>query len=86
MKKAQGALLGNRTNLTEAQAKGTAARRAAADQFAANVQPVIRQIQATGVTTLADLAEALNARGIATPQGKRWHATSVRNLLARGSG
>ena len=41
---------------------------------------VIRHIQATGVTTLADLAEALNARG------GRWHAASVSNVLARGAG
>src|SRR4051812_35534523 len=84
-KKARGALLGNRTNLAEARAKGGASIRLAADQFAANVLPVIRQIQATGVTTLADLAEALNARGIATPRGGRWHAMSVRNVLMRGA-
>jgi DNA invertase Pin-like site-specific DNA recombinase len=35
-KKAQGALLGNRTNLADAQAKGLAVNRAAADAFAAN--------------------------------------------------
>src|SRR3954466_34951 len=79
-KKARGALLGNRTNLNQAQAKGAASRRAAADQFAANVLPVIRQIQATGITTLTDMAEALNARGVATAHGGRWYATSVRNL------
>ena len=46
---------------------------------------VIRHIQATGVTTLADLAEALNARGVASARGRRWHAMSVRNVLARGA-
>src|SRR3954467_14292062 len=85
-KKARGEPLGNRTTLAEAQAKGASSNRAAADQFAANVLPVIRQIQATGVTTLADLAEALNARGVATARGRRWHAMSVRNVLARGAG
>src|SRR3954464_9834346 len=84
-KKARGEPLGNRINLEEAQAKGAASLRAAADQFAANVLPVIRQIQATGVTTLADLAEALNARGVATARGRRWHAMSVRNVLLRGA-
>src|SRR4051812_48141113 len=68
------------------QAKGGASVRTAADQFAANVLPVIRQIQATGVSTLADLAEALNARGVATARGRRWHAMSVRNVLMRGAG
>jgi DNA invertase Pin-like site-specific DNA recombinase len=38
-KKAQGAMLGNRTNLTEAQAMGAAASRQVADAFAANVLP-----------------------------------------------
>jgi DNA invertase Pin-like site-specific DNA recombinase len=50
-KKAQGAKLGNRTNLPAAQAKGVAVNRAAADAFAANVLPIVRRIQATGVTT-----------------------------------
>src|SRR6185312_9946068 len=85
-KKARGEPLGNRTNLAVAQAKGAASGRAAADAFAANVLPVIRQIQGTGVTTLADLAEALNARGIAAARGGRWHAMSVRNVLMRGVG
>jgi DNA invertase Pin-like site-specific DNA recombinase len=47
-KKAQGTVLGNRTNLPEAQAKGIAANRQAADAFAANVLPIVRQIQASG--------------------------------------
>lgn len=85
-KKSRGMLLGNRTNLAEAQARGGASTRAAADQFAANTLPIIRQIQATGATTLAQLAEALNARGIATARGGRWHSMSVSNVLARRAG
>lgn len=50
-KKAQGATLGNRTNLADAQAKGVATNRAAADAFAANVLPIVKQIQAAGATT-----------------------------------
>src|SRR4051794_19133077 len=84
-KKARGALLGNRTNLAEAQAKGAASTQAASDQFAANVLPVIRQIQATGVTTLDGLADALNARGTPTARGGTWHGMTVRNVLARGA-
>jgi DNA invertase Pin-like site-specific DNA recombinase len=82
-KKAQGAKLGNRTNLAEASAKGTTANRAAADAFAANVLPVVRQIQASGATTLRAIADALNARGIRTARGGQWHAMTVQNLLAR---
>ena len=82
-KKAQGAVLGNRTNLAEAAAKGAAAQRMAADAFAANVLPVVRQIQAAGATTHRAIAEALNARGIRTARGGQWHVSTVQNLLAR---
>jgi DNA invertase Pin-like site-specific DNA recombinase len=84
-KKAQGATLGNRTNLGEASAKGASANRAVADAFAANVLPVVRQIQASGVTGFRAIAEALNARGIRTARGGAWHDSTVRNLLARAA-
>jgi DNA invertase Pin-like site-specific DNA recombinase len=82
-KKAHGAVLGNRTNLAEAQSRGVATNQAAAGAFAANVLPVIRQIQATGATTYRAIAEALNARGIRSPRGGEWHATTVRNRVTR---
>jgi hypothetical protein len=41
------------------------------------------EIRRTGATTLRDVADALNARGIATARGGRWHATTVRNVLLR---
>lgn len=85
-KKAQGAPLGNRTNLGEARAKGVAMNRAAADAFAANVLPIVRQIQTSGATTPRAVAAALNARGIRTARGGAWHDSTVRNLLARASG
>jgi DNA invertase Pin-like site-specific DNA recombinase len=82
-KKAQGAALGNRTNLAEAQTLGAAANRTGADSFAANVLPIVRQIQASGATTLQAIAAALNARGVRTARGGQWHPSSVSNLLAR---
>jgi DNA invertase Pin-like site-specific DNA recombinase len=82
-RKAQGVTLGNRTNLPEAAAKGASANRAAADAFAANVLPVVRQIEASGITTLRGIAEALNARGIRTARGGDWHQSTVRNLVTR---
>ena len=82
-KKAQGAKLGNRTNLTEAQALGAAASKEVADAFAANVLPVVRDLQAAGVTASRAIADALNARGIRTARGGEWHHSTVRNLLAR---
>jgi DNA invertase Pin-like site-specific DNA recombinase len=82
-KKAQGAALGNRTNLPDAQAMGVAAIKGAADEFAANVLPIVRQLQASGVVTVRAIAEALNARNIRTARGGEWHGSTVRNLLAR---
>jgi DNA invertase Pin-like site-specific DNA recombinase len=82
-KKAQGAALGNRTNLGEAQQRGAASTRAAAGAFASNTLPIIRQIEASGVSGLRAIAAALNARGIRTARGGGWHATTVRNMLAR---
>ncbi len=84
-KKAQGAALGNRTNLPEAQAMGVAAIKGAADEFAANVLPIVRQLQASGVVTVRAIAEALNARNIRTARGGEWHGSTVRNLLSRNS-
>ena len=82
-RKAQGAILGNRTNLAEAQAKGHAAVQKAADAFAANVLPVVRELQASGLRSFHGLAVGLNARGVRTAKGGQWHATTVRNLLQR---
>jgi DNA invertase Pin-like site-specific DNA recombinase len=82
-KKAQGMALGNRTNLADASAKGADANRAAADAFAANVLPVLRQIEASGIRGSRAIAAALNARGVRTARGGDWHATTVRNLLGR---
>jgi DNA invertase Pin-like site-specific DNA recombinase len=86
VKKAQGAKLGNPTNLPEAAAKGAKVNSQGADAFAANVLPIVRQIQGSGVKSLAALAKALNARGVRTARGGAWFASTVRNLLARDAG
>jgi len=70
--KATGAKLGNRTNLPEAQAKGADANREAADAFAANVLPVVRELRASRIMTTRAIAEALNFRGIRTTRGGEW--------------
>jgi len=84
--KAKGVRLGNPTNLPEAQAMGRARGVLAADNFAANVLPVVRQMQANGAVTLAELASSLNNRGVQTARGGTWHPMTVKNLLARGVG
>jgi DNA invertase Pin-like site-specific DNA recombinase len=82
VKKAQGIKLGN-PRAAEAAVKAHAANRAGADQFARNVLPIVREIEASGKTTLRDIAAALNARGVHTARGGSWHSTTVRNLLLR---
>ena len=71
------------TNFAEAQRMGNDANRDAADAFAANVLPLVRQIQATGATTHRAIAAELNARGVPTVRGGAWFGATVRNLLAR---
>ena len=85
VRKASGVRLGNPRNLHQAQTKGrnVASRKAA--QHAANVLPVIRDIQASGVSSYLGIAEALNARGVRTARNGQWHATTVRNLLLKQS-
>ena len=69
--KAQGTVLGN-PRLSEAAARGTAAGKSRADQFAANLLPLVREIQKAGASSLNAIADALNKRGIRTARGKEW--------------
>lgn len=82
-KKAQGAKLGNRTNLPEARAKAAASTKATADAFALNVLPVIEQVKAQGVTSYNGIAAALNVRGVRTARGGAWQAATVRKIILR---
>jgi DNA invertase Pin-like site-specific DNA recombinase len=80
--KARGVKLGGPKQALAAKL-GAAANREAADQFAANVVPVIHQVKATGATSLRAIAAALTARGIPTPRGREWSAPQVANMLKR---
>jgi DNA invertase Pin-like site-specific DNA recombinase len=80
--KARGKKLGG-PKLAIATKLGNQANAAAADRFAANVAPVIRQIRATGARSLRAVAAALTARGIATARGGEWNAAQVANVLKR---
>jgi DNA invertase Pin-like site-specific DNA recombinase len=81
--KAKGVKLGN-PNIEAAQEAAVAAVKAEADRAASNVLPIIAEIRKSGATTLRAIADALNARGVPTPRGGKWHAMSVRNVLTRG--
>ncbi len=80
--KARGKRLGN-PKLSKAAARGTAAGKAAADQFAANVLPVIREIQASGISSHNAIAAKLNERKVKTARGGRWSHVQVGMILAR---
>jgi DNA invertase Pin-like site-specific DNA recombinase len=80
--KARGVKLGG-PKLPQARKKAVASIKATADQQAGNVLPIIREIQRSGMKSLRQIADALNARGIATQRGGKWYATSVSNIMAR---
>jgi DNA invertase Pin-like site-specific DNA recombinase len=80
--KARGVVLGS-PKLAQARKSAVASIKALADQHASNVLPVIRELQRTGASSLHQIADALNARGITTPRGGSWYAKSVSNVLAR---
>jgi DNA invertase Pin-like site-specific DNA recombinase len=81
-KKDRGEPVGSQ-RFAEISAGGPAARRAQADQFAANLLPLIDQIRASGITTLKGIADELNTRRVGTALGGHWDPTTVRRILAR---
>ena len=52
-------------------------------QFAANVLPIIREVQNAGHTSCNAIAGQLNARKVATARGGRWTYVQVRKILDR---
>jgi DNA invertase Pin-like site-specific DNA recombinase len=62
---------------------GRESQRQGARQFASNVLPIVTEIRRAGGGTLAQIAGALNARGVRTARGGQWHPATVRNLLLR---
>ena len=80
--KARGVKLGS-PDPGKGSAIGVAANKERADQFAANVVPIIREIEASGVTSHLGIAKALNARGIPTARGGEWYDSTVKNILRR---
>ena len=69
----------------QAAKKGAAVNNARALTHAANILPVIEQIRIGGAS-LRQVAAELNARGVKTTRGGKWHATTVRNILTMQNG
>jgi DNA invertase Pin-like site-specific DNA recombinase len=80
--KARGVVLGN-PKLDEVRHRAVASTKAEADRFAKNVAPIIREIEASGVSSHRGIARALNARGVATARGGLWTAVQVGSILQR---
>jgi hypothetical protein len=54
-----------------------------ADRHAQDLASVVADIRAGGATSLRAIAGELNARGMLTRRGGRWHVSTVTNLLGR---
>lgn len=80
--KARGVRLGA-PDPTKGGAIGVARIKEKADHRAATLKPTIDEIMEAGITSLAGIARALNARGETTPRGGKWHPTSVKNIVER---
>src|SRR6266481_5352392 len=80
--KARGKKLDN-PQLAEARKRAVQGNKSAAARYAANVLPVIREIQASGVKSLRGVARALAARGITTARGGVWTPVQVSDILRR---
>ena len=62
----------------------TEALQARAAAKAADIGPIIAELQASGVTSQSGIAAALNEQAIPTPRGNgKWSATQVARVLGR---
>jgi len=80
--KRRGVKLGG-TRLAAARRASIKARSEIANAFAANVRPIIKEIQASGVTSMRGIARALTARGVKTARGGDWSDVQVAAILRR---
>ena len=68
---------------SEGRKLGVAARSQQADAWAADVWPVIEDLQQSGATTLQQIADGLNERGILTRRNGTWTPIQVSRVLKR---
>jgi DNA invertase Pin-like site-specific DNA recombinase len=85
--KVRGVMLGNpkrdvRQYASKGRAVSHAVRSAKASRRAEDLLPIIEDIQAAGVTSLAGIARELNAREIRAARGGEWSATQVRRVAS----
>ena len=85
-KKAAGGVLGNRTNLHEAQSLGAAANSRAAREFALSIWPLISELQRSGFPSARNIADELSRLGVSTARGGRWTGVQVARIVAKAAG
>ncbi len=87
--KARGVKLGNpnlKTGSPESAKRASEARTAQAITKAADVLPYVKAARKAGATSLAQIGQALEARGVRTPRGgTAWAPAQVARILARES-
>ncbi|HCL6023503.1 recombinase family protein [Citrobacter freundii] len=63
--------------------KGADAMKTGADAFAKAIRAHILEAQHDGATTLQQIADALNGKGVSTRRGAKWEAISVSRVMKR---
>ncbi len=90
--KRRGTVLGNPNGAAPLRRAGkgntaaVAAIKSSATASASKLASTITAIRSEGYTSLRMIADQLNQRGMKTPRGGKWHASSVRNLEAQIAG
>jgi DNA invertase Pin-like site-specific DNA recombinase len=82
--KARGTKLGNPCNLMNqgnGRARGRARRTEMAKSRAADLAPILADVQTCGASSLREIAGGLNSRGIPAAPGGEWSAMQVKRLL-----
>jgi DNA invertase Pin-like site-specific DNA recombinase len=74
-------ILGNRTNLADAQAKGRVANIAASAAFAGRTMPMIGRLKSAGMS-LNGIAAQLNDYNTPTMRGGSWTAKAVSRVIS----
>jgi len=73
------ALRGRQTGNLEA----VASIKSKAQGRAENLRAIVGDMRVQGIVSIRKIADALNERGILTPRGGQWHATSAARVLER---
>jgi len=80
--KKRGVVLGTKTPDRQVRLM-CAASTQAKEEFQEKVRPIVREIQNAGCTTLQEIANCLNARGVSTRRnGGKWHPATVKRVMA----